>query len=272
MADYALNRWIFPDVFNMDADKLLEMKSAFEKVSRTYVPKMTTLYALYYTGLLNSDYSQSSLIFLEHIGKIPEWDNGGVKKIYHVNLENTVWHAGKVSYLINELNTVGIYGITSGYLSKSNHIWIHPGQHRTFAHHIMNKDASIVMWDNSDKFTGVVLTFDEWLSLFTKPGLGIHTAELEYMIEGNVNESRSDMTAYIQGLHDMYGSKKPYLKGCVSEKIQHVFGDDDSANIHVEVDDGYTLTRSDLPAFLRLCVGMDSLKTANFNITYNSHK
>lgn len=166
---------------------------------------------------------------------------------------NHFYHACKISWLISQERTVGLYSTLQSKMTKENQIFFHPGMSRVHAYLQMEAlDKKVIVWDNYNKFDTEPLSFDQWMDVFSNTQRDKFGANVDgEILEMHVGEERSDLIATMSSMRDMYKRELPVLKGKCDDEITEYFRTE-GEGVTVETKNDYVFQKQDLRYFLEL--------------------
>lgn len=273
---------------SFDERGVRKTKEHFEELLKTSKPKLITygefleldLYAegMRYDGVDKNDALVTSYAvdMLKYCGKIDKltkknWmDLTGESERY-----NRIFHAGKLSFLLEEYKNHGFYSIPQSIIRRTGDGYcgfMHPGSIRRHAMYILNcVEENIILWDDVGLSDKPELTWEEFLEFFNIEGQSIFAALADKCVEMHTSEDREKLYNITFGMHDIYGENKPVVIGEVSGDVQsHDIFDtelsDGYTGIVFETKDGYVLQMSDLKYVMYITNKTSSYETENFTI------
>ena len=215
-----------------------EVKQKFEEVSKVGHPKIITLHEAQKEGIVQTKgyYNDKPMTPLEaygyawldnaykteypdpKTGKNQDWTEFLMKPI-----ENQVFHCIKIQWLVNIIQTEGLYSCPQAVLRKSQ--WfVHPGQFRIHAITYTDCNEEFIVWDTKNILPQPEINYEEWWSRYSHhTDKGLFAAVFEDIVEMHVGEYRQDLYDKVAGGIDCFQGVKPILEGTCDENIAHLF-------------------------------------------------
>ena len=215
-----------------------KIKQKFETLSKVGHPKIITLHEAQEAGIVQTRgyYQEAEMTPLEAYGyawlenaykmeyptspktKHEEWGNWLMKPI-----ENQVFHCIKIQWLVDIIQTVGLYACPQAAL-RASEWYCHPGQFRVHALTYTDCNEDFIVWDINETLPQPEIDYEEWWSRFdVHTDKGLFAAVLEDVVEMHVGESRQDLYDKVAVSVDCFQGVKPILEGTCDERISHIF-------------------------------------------------
>jgi hypothetical protein len=137
---------------------------------------------------------------------------------------NMYFHANKIQWLVNYIQTEGLYSVPQAYLKKK--IWFcHPGQFRVYAIDYTECNEDFVVWDVEGRLSEPQMTFNEWYRLYCHhEDKALFAVKIDdNRIEMHVGEEREELYKVIHGSTEAFGVGRAILEGTCDPKIEHLF-------------------------------------------------
>ncbi len=166
--------------------------------------------------------------------------------------------AAKISWLIEQEKTIGFYSTIQGHLKfKEDNfdIFFHPGMSRIFVMIMLELwDSKVIVWDEADLLDSPVLSFDEWMNIFSEvPIKNTFCTYHKHMLEMHVGEDRDDMKHMVKLIKDkIYYNQKPIIIGNLETSLNDYFRTEGDNGVFVETKNDYEFQEKDLWSLLLL--------------------
>lgn len=181
---------------------------------------------------------------------------------------NRWFHSNKVSWMIDQKNTIGLYSPMQACIrpDSGKKIKLHPGVHRFCANYATNSlDEKIVFWDAMGDSDSDVLSFDEWVNLWPIEKCRDYGI-CDTMIEVNVEEERKDMWNFAFNLTNMMGETPPHFIGSCSDDISHLLSENTNSKFVIESKVDREITKHDLLPLLSINPSVTEIKTKSIDV------
>jgi len=139
------------------------------------------------------------------------------------HMNNMVFHCIKIQWLVNIIQTEGLYACPQAVL-RASQWYCHPGQFRVHALTYTDCDEDFVVWDKNNILPQPEIDYEEWWSRFKHhDDKALFAYPLEDIVEIHVGESRQDLYDKVEGGIECFQGVKPILEGTCDERLEHLF-------------------------------------------------
>lgn len=221
-----------------DPEAVEELKELFATVSKVGHPKIVTLHEAQEAGITKNKgfYNDIEMTVNQSYGYA--WLENGYKTEYpELNksthkewgtwltepINNMVFHCIKIQWLVNIIQTEGLYACPQAIL-KASYWYCHPGQFRVNALTYTDCNEDFIVWDLNEKLPQPEIDYETWWSRFSQhTDKALFAAVFDDILEMHVGESRQDLYDKVAGGIDCFKGVKPILEGTCDERIEHLF-------------------------------------------------